>query len=58
MTDLSHIDDETMKEWGGLSASLLSVPSKRDLTVSDERCKPVVVKRVSAARAAAMLGDE
>ena len=39
MTDLSHITDETLKEWGGLSASLTSAPSKRDLTVSWQECK-------------------
>lgn len=39
MTDFSHITDETLKEWGGLSASLLSAPSKRDLTVSERLSK-------------------
>ncbi len=39
MTDFSHITDETLKEWGGLSASLTSAPSKRDLTVSERLSK-------------------
>jgi hypothetical protein len=60
MTDLSHITDETMKEWGGLSASLLSAPSKRDLTVSERLSKTTVVddEALTIARAAAALGDE
>lgn len=60
MTDLSHITDETMKEWGGLSASLLSTPSKRDLTVSERLSKTTVVddEALTIARAAAALGDE
>lgn len=60
MTDLSHITDETLKEWGGLSASLTSTPSKRDLTVSERLSKMGYVDEelVSVAKLVNMLGDE
>lgn len=60
MTDFSHITDETLKEWSGLSASLTSAPSKRDLTVSERLSKISFVdeEALTIARAAAALGDE
>ena len=60
MTDFSKITDEDLKEWGGLSASLTSAPSKRDLTVSERLSKTSFVdeEALTIARAAAALGDE